>query len=44
MKTEWKRRINLVQSYYRFKKFGEPVVVMEAEDMDDDEWKNSKEI
>ena len=44
MKTEWKRRINLVQSYYRFKKFGEPVVVLEAEDMDDDEWKNSKEI
>ena len=44
MKLEWKRRVNLLQQFYRFKKYGEPVIIGEAEDMDEDEWKNSKEI
>lgn len=44
MKLEWRRRVNLVQKFYRFKKYGEPVNVSEDENMDDDEWKNSKEI
>ena len=44
MKLEWKRRINLLQSFYRFKKYGEPIIIGEAEDIDDDEFKNSKEI
>ena len=44
MKLEWKRRVNLLQKFYRFKKYGEPVIIREAEDMDDEEWKNSKEI
>lgn len=44
MKFEWKRRVNLIQKYYRLKKYGEPVIVGEAENMDDDEWRNSKEI
>ena len=44
MRLEWKRRINLFQSHYRLKKFGEPIIIGEAENFDDDEWKNSKEI
>jgi len=44
MKLEWKRRVNLLQQFYRFKKYGEPVITAEAEDVDEDEWKNSKEI
>lgn len=38
MKLEFKRRINLLQIYYRHKKYGEPLVLIskveEAEDID----------
>lgn len=47
MKTEWKRRVNLLQMHYRFKKYGEPIIVGQVEDLDEDEgWKefNSKEV
>jgi hypothetical protein len=44
MRLDWKRRVNIFQQHYRFKKYGEPIIIGEAEDLDDDEWKNSKEI
>lgn len=44
MKLEWKKRVNLLQKLYRFKKYGEPVIADEEENEDDDLWKNSKEI
>lgn len=44
MKLEWKKRINLIQLHYRFKKYGEPVIIKQEGDSDEEEWKNSKEI